>query len=62
MVHEGKVEIESSMTALRFVKPNGQSFDSVAPEHVHPFDWAQLPAQREERGIHTYQVATAETR
>jgi Domain of unknown function (DUF222) len=37
---------------IRFVLPNGQSFDSVAPHHVHPFDWTQLPSAHEERGIH----------
>lgn len=62
MVHEGKVEIRIlDDGALRFVKPNGQSFDSVAPEHMHPFDWAQLPAQHEERGIHINE-RTAETK
>ena len=29
-----------------------KAFDSVAPDHVHPFDWTQLPAAHEERGIH----------
>ncbi len=39
--------------ALRFTHPNGQSFDSVAPDHVRPFtDWAHLPSEHEERGIH----------
>jgi Domain of unknown function (DUF222)/HNH endonuclease len=53
MVHEGRVEILIlDDGALRFVKPNGQSFDSVAPDHSHPFDWTDLPAQHDERGIH----------
>jgi hypothetical protein len=38
--------------ALRFVKPNGESFDSVAADHSHPFDWTDLSAQHDERGLH----------
>jgi len=38
--------------ALRFVRPNGESFDSVAPDHTHPLsDWRQLPAEHEQQGI-----------
>lgn len=38
--------------ALRFLRPDGQSFDSVAPDHTHPLgDWEQLPAVHRERGI-----------
>jgi Domain of unknown function (DUF222) len=53
MVHEGGVVIHVlDDGAIRFTNPNGQSFNSVAPDHVHPFDWTQLPAIHEERGIH----------
>jgi hypothetical protein len=53
MVHEGKVEIQVlDDGALRFLRPNGPSFDSVAPDHVHPFDWTQLPAEHQKLGIH----------
>lgn len=39
--------------ALRFVRPNGQSFDSIAPGHTRPFtDWKQLPAIHQQHGIH----------
>ena len=47
--------------ALRFTHPNGQIFDSVAPEHVHAFDWTQLPAEHAELGIHVDE-RTAATR
>jgi hypothetical protein len=34
------------------VQPNGQAFDSVAKDHVHPLtDWTHLPAAHEELGI-----------
>ena len=33
-------------------QPNGQSFDSVAPNHTQPIgDWKQLPAVHQERGL-----------
>lgn len=53
-VHEGKVEIQQlDDGALRFLKPDGESFDSVAPNHTQPLgDWRQLPDAHEERGIH----------
>jgi hypothetical protein len=52
-VHEGKVVIQVlDDGAFRFVKPNGQSFDSVAPEHTQPIDWTGLPAQHHARGLH----------
>ena len=61
-VHEGEVIIQLlDDGALRFVKPNGESFDSVAPNHVRPFDWTQLPAEHDERGIHINE-RTAATR
>jgi HNH endonuclease len=37
--------------SIRFIMPNGQSFDSVAPDHVHPFDWTELPAEHAQRGL-----------
>src|SRR5690348_322137 len=48
-VHEGKVEIQPlDDGALRFLKPNGESFDSVAPNHTQPLaDWRQLMAAHE---------------
>jgi hypothetical protein len=62
MVHEGGVVIHVlDDGAIRFAHPNGQSFDSVAPDHVHPFEWTQLPAMHEERGIHINE-RTARTR
>jgi hypothetical protein len=41
--HEGKVEIQRlDDGALRLLKPNGESFDSVAPDHARPLaDWRQ---------------------
>ena len=31
--------------ALRFLRPDGGSFDSIAPGHSQPFgDWRELPA------------------
>ena len=61
-VHEGEVVIQFlDDGALRFIKPNSDSFDSVAPSHVRPFDWTQLPAEHEEQGIHIYE-RTAATR
>jgi hypothetical protein len=52
-VHEGRVEIQVlDDGALRFLKPDGQSFDSVAPDHTRPLlDWRQLPATHQQRGI-----------
>jgi hypothetical protein len=61
-VHEGGVLIHVlDDGAIRFAYPNGQSFSSVAPDHVHPFDWTQLPVMHEERGIHI-NARTAATR
>jgi hypothetical protein len=52
-VHEGGVTIQIlDDGALRFLKPNGQSLDSVAPGHSQPLgDWTQLPAQHAHRRI-----------
>ena len=52
-VHEGRVEVQVlDDGALRFRKPDGQSFDSVAPDHTRALDWRTLPAEHRERGIH----------
>ncbi len=62
LVHEGGVAIHVlDDGAIRFVHANSQSFDSAAPDHVHVFDWMQLPAAHEERGIHITEC-TARTR
>jgi Domain of unknown function (DUF222)/HNH endonuclease len=46
LVHESNVRIEViDDGALRFTRPDGRSFDSVAPNHTEPLgDWRQLPA------------------
>jgi hypothetical protein len=52
-VHEGRVEIQVLDGALRFLKPDGQSFDSAAPDHTRPLsDWGQLCARHREEHIH----------
>jgi hypothetical protein len=62
-VHEGRVEIQLlDDGALRFLRPDGQSFDSVASDHTRPmFDWKQLSATHRQRGIHI-DACTARTR
>jgi Domain of unknown function (DUF222) len=62
-VHEGRVVIQTlDDGALRFLKPDGRSFDSVAPEHTRPLsDWQQLPAVHEKQGIRI-DKSTAATR
>jgi hypothetical protein len=38
--------------ALHFLKPDGQSFDSVAPGHPHAVsDWRQLSQEHKQQGI-----------
>jgi hypothetical protein len=53
-VHEGRVVVQIlDDGAVRFVRPNGQSFDSVAPEHTRPLsDWHQLLEDHNEQGIY----------
>lgn len=53
-VHEGQVAIHTlDDGALRFLKPDGESFDSVAPNHSQPLsDWTQLSATHRQQGIH----------
>jgi hypothetical protein len=62
-VHEGKVEIHVlDDGAIRFLQPNGESFDSVAPGHNHPMsNWRELPRHHGEQGI-TVNARTAVTR
>jgi hypothetical protein len=52
-VHEGRVVVQHlDDGALRFVRPDGRSFDSVAPEHTRPlFDWRQLLTIHAQQGI-----------
>jgi hypothetical protein len=52
LVHEGGVLIQIlDDGAIRFLKPDGQVFDSVAPDRSRPFDWKELPLDHQERGI-----------
>ncbi len=53
-VHEGRVVVQTlDDGALRFVRPDGQAFDSVAPHHPCPLaDWRELPAAHDQQGIH----------
>jgi hypothetical protein len=52
-VHEGAVRIEVlDDGALRFTRPDGRAFDSVAPDHTRPLgDWKQLRAEHHARGM-----------
>jgi hypothetical protein len=52
-VHEGRVVIERlDEGALRFLRPDGRSFDSVATEHTRPLsNWQELPAVHDQQGI-----------
>jgi hypothetical protein len=39
--------------AIRFVTPNGASFDSTLPGHTQPLgDWQQLVATHEQQDLH----------
>lgn len=53
-VHEGRVGVQIlDDGAVRFVKPDGQCFDGVAPDHVRPLgDWTQLVAAHHDPGVH----------
>jgi len=53
-VHEGRVVVQVlDDGALRFVRPDGASFQSVAPDHTRPLsDWRQLPQNHGQQGIH----------
>jgi hypothetical protein len=51
-VHEGAVRIEIlDDGAVRFVRPDGRTFDSIAPGNSRPFDWTELRAAHHARGI-----------
>jgi hypothetical protein len=52
-VHEGAVIVQVlDDGALRFVRPNGESYDSVGPNYTQPLgDWSRLPAVHREREI-----------
>jgi len=52
-VHEGRVVIQRMDDgALRFVRPNGESFESIVQERAQPLDWSRLPDRHRSRGIH----------
>ena len=59
--HEGRVVVQHCDDgALRFVRPDGRSFDSVAPEHTRPLsDWQQLPAIHKQLDIRIDKNAAA---
>jgi hypothetical protein len=53
-VHEGRVVIQTlDDGALRFLRPDGRSFDSLAPGQApaSPSDWRQLPALHHRHGV-----------
>jgi hypothetical protein len=53
LVHEGGVSIQIlDDGALRFIKPNGKSFDSLAPNHTQPMQWTDLTTANDDTGIH----------
>jgi Domain of unknown function (DUF222) len=60
-VHEGRVVIQHlDDGALRFLRPDGESFDSVISEHTRPLsDWQQLPAVHAQEGIRIDQNTAA---
>ncbi len=62
-VHEGRVAIDIlDDGALRFRKPTGETFESVAPEHTLPLSsWRELVADNERRGL-SIDARTATTR
>lgn len=62
-VHEGRVAIDVlDDGALRFRKPTGETFESVAPEHTLPLSsWQELVAESQRRGL-SIDARTATTR
>jgi hypothetical protein len=60
-VHEGRVVVQVlDDGAVRFLKPDGQSFEGVAPGHVRPLaDWSRLVAAHREQGIFIDQKTAA---
>ncbi|HEY0680964.1 MAG TPA: DUF222 domain-containing protein [Steroidobacter sp.] len=61
--HEGKVIVQTlDDGAVRFLRPDGESFDSIAPDHNQPIgDWRELPRQHEQKEI-VINARTAVTR
>ena len=52
-VHEGKVIVQVlDDGAIRFIRPDGQSFESHAPGAPRQVDWMQLVAAHQARQIH----------
>ena len=53
-VHEGGIQVVIlDDGAFRFIKPNGDTLDSIAEGFTQPLsDWTELPAANAERGIH----------
>lgn len=53
-VHEGNVVVRVlDDGAIRFVTPNGNSFESTLPDHTRPLaNWHQLIDEHEEQGLH----------
>jgi hypothetical protein len=53
-VHEGGVQIQVlDDGAFRFIKPNGDTFDSIAEGFTQPIsDWSELPRTNGNQGIH----------
>ena len=62
-VHEGRVAIDVlDDGALRFRKPDGESFESIAPEHSLPLaNWREVVAGNQRRGL-SIDARTAITR
>jgi hypothetical protein len=62
-VHEGGIEVQIlDDGALRFVRPDGTSVDSIAPGYTQPLgDWRELPCENERHNIHI-NARTAVTR
>src|SRR5690606_26519134 len=53
-VHEGGIQVVVlDDGAIRFIKPNGYTLDSIAECFTQPLsDWTELPTAHAERGIH----------
>lgn len=60
-VHEGRVVVRNlDDGALRFLRPDGRTFDSLAPAPTGPLsNWRQLRADPEQQGIHIDQHTAA---
>jgi len=60
-VHEGNVVVQIlDDGALRFVRPSGESFESVAPDHTRSLsDWRQLKEDHGTQGIHIDEITAA---